>query len=402
MLARYYNWWAAAFFRTVNLFGLGFSSKSIPGVKLLSTCGANAFKFGRVSGDSLTYNPTSDLINSTWHNGKCLSTNRADFFNSLEFSGSPITFGRTVFPVSDTVMEHKGFSTNETRFFNSGISGVVKTFAGTVFHSLCMGVKLNAAKFTGFYNGYQSFTRFDKLVHILLGNTTTYNLSVKDDPVYFANGYLVHNCDICSPRDGVVYPIDDHPYAPSHPRCRCTFVPKIALPEGYEKEYIEPTPKKEIGIEDWAKEFRFAEKENWAIYDENGKIIGRGSGDENSARVTGDVKNRTLIHNHPGQYADMSTGDFNFANKNDPAVMVITGQNGTITIRRPAKGWPTQAEAEAAWYKGQDEGHRVLESYRKKWKSGEWTLEEAEKRGKHHVAGSMYENLGIVEYIDES
>lgn len=194
-------------------------------------------------------------------------------------------------------------------------------------------------------------------------------------------------CDTCINNNGKVFPINTAPSLPAHPNCRCVWT-----------GYFETNK----SIEDWADEYRYAEKENWAIYDKDGNIVGTGSGDETSARVTGDVKDRTLIHNHPGQYADMSPGDFNFANKKDPAVMVITGENGTITIRRPDKGWPTQAEADAAWKKSQDEGWRVLESYRKKWKGGIWTLEEAEKRGKHYVACGMYENLGIVNFIDES
>jgi SPP1 gp7 family putative phage head morphogenesis protein len=32
-------------------------------------------------------------------------------------------------------------------------------------------------------------------------------------------------CGICRERNGKVYPIDDHPPAPAHPRCRCSFLP---------------------------------------------------------------------------------------------------------------------------------------------------------------------------------
>ncbi len=32
-------------------------------------------------------------------------------------------------------------------------------------------------------------------------------------------------CEVCSPRDGVVYQVDDAPDCPAHARCRCAIVP---------------------------------------------------------------------------------------------------------------------------------------------------------------------------------
>jgi hypothetical protein len=56
---------------------------------------------------------------------------------------------------------------------------------------------------------------------------TVYNLQVEDDPVYYANGILVHNCPICGPLDNETVPLTetfssevgalDSP--PAHPNC---------------------------------------------------------------------------------------------------------------------------------------------------------------------------------------
>jgi len=52
-----------------------------------------------------------------------------------------------------------------------------------------------------------------------------YNLQVDGDPVFFANGVLVHNCPICGPLNGTpeivwAQAFPDGP--PSHPNCRCS------------------------------------------------------------------------------------------------------------------------------------------------------------------------------------
>lgn len=57
-----------------------------------------------------------------------------------------------------------------------------------------------------------------------MSSITVYNLQVEGDPVFFADGVLVHNCDICGPLNGKTErhwaaQFPDGP--PAHPRCRC-------------------------------------------------------------------------------------------------------------------------------------------------------------------------------------
>lgn len=222
------------------------------------------------------------------------------------------------------------------------------------------------SRFVNLSDLFSRFSGFVKLDNIISIRILPYSGYVYDlqtlSTLYLGNSFLISNC-------------------------RCTWVPYF----GDEKT-----------IEEWANEYRNADVEHYAVYDENGNIVDQGVGNKQEVEIKGDVKNKTVIHNHPGQYADMSPGDFNFAYHNNPAKMIITGENGTITITKPANGWPSGEEAQKAMDKGFQESQRVIDSFKKKWKEGVWTYEEAEKRAKHHVAGKMYENLGIVDYVIES
>lgn len=53
-----------------------------------------------------------------------------------------------------------------------------------------------------------------------------YCLKVEDEPEFYANGVLVHNCEACSPMEGVVLKLEEaHGMIPRHPNCRCSFIP---------------------------------------------------------------------------------------------------------------------------------------------------------------------------------
>jgi hypothetical protein len=79
------------------------------------------------------------------------------------------------------------------------------------------------------------------LYHKLCGTAiTVYNLQVEDVPEYYANGILVHNCEICRPLHGQQRSLQSPGYAhpdtgalhlmPAHVRCRCWEVPVLSKP----------------------------------------------------------------------------------------------------------------------------------------------------------------------------
>ncbi len=67
-------------------------------------------------------------------------------------------------------------------------------------------------------------------IPLIRSREIVYNLQVENDPVYYANGILVHNCEICGPLDNETVPITDTfssevgelDSPPAHPGCRCT------------------------------------------------------------------------------------------------------------------------------------------------------------------------------------
>ncbi|MHB1418469.1 MAG: hypothetical protein ACYCX4_02615 [Bacillota bacterium] len=62
---------------------------------------------------------------------------------------------------------------------------------------------------------------------------TVYNIEVEDEHVYYANGFLVHNCTVCGPLHRKLFPIDRIPFGgpPGHPRCRCFISGSVATTE---------------------------------------------------------------------------------------------------------------------------------------------------------------------------
>lgn len=60
-----------------------------------------------------------------------------------------------------------------------------------------------------------------------------YNLHVEEAETFYADGILVHNCSVCEPRNGQIYPLAE-PFEPAHPRCRCfsrpVATPGLAIP----------------------------------------------------------------------------------------------------------------------------------------------------------------------------
>jgi hypothetical protein len=87
--------------------------------------------------------------------------------------------------------------------------------------------ELLAASVTGI--GNHGLSLLSTLYQITQAQSTiVYNLSVQDEACYYANGLLVHNCEICGPMDGTVISIDGQfdisggiDVPPAHVSCRC-------------------------------------------------------------------------------------------------------------------------------------------------------------------------------------
>jgi len=57
---------------------------------------------------------------------------------------------------------------------------------------------------------------------------TVYDITVEGAPEFFANGVLVHNCELCAPLDRKVFTIEQaRGMIPRHPNCRCSFIPVV-------------------------------------------------------------------------------------------------------------------------------------------------------------------------------
>ena len=162
---------------------------------------------------------------------------------------------RSAFPTTNTVsvrnrsLHGKGFSAVRANLFNQK-SSIVSLFA-------LLGAKLSSGAgrrvvnlpsagkavdvFPGplafFYrklkslvcrwHGIRSLTNITVLYHRLFAlPVTVYDIQVEEVPEFYANGFLVHNCPICAPRDGMVFGINDlSNYPPSHVNCRCWIEP---------------------------------------------------------------------------------------------------------------------------------------------------------------------------------
>jgi len=72
---------------------------------------------------------------------------------------------------------------------------------------------------------------FDELYHFKSSNASfVYDIQVEDEPEFYANGILVHNCRICAPLHGRRMPVNNIPadlMIPQHTNCRCSYLPDL-------------------------------------------------------------------------------------------------------------------------------------------------------------------------------
>jgi hypothetical protein len=197
-------------------------------------------------------------------------------------------------------------------------------------------------------------------------------------------------CDVCRGLDGQKFPIDNHPIAPRHPRCRCSYIPSIALPKG---DWWEG----DAHLDRWSDEFKGADIEHYGIYDEFGNMTGKGSGNPGAVKIIGDTKNKVIIHNHPGtEGADLSNADLKYAFSHDVKEMIaITPAGERVSIRRPAAGWPNADVVDGAWKEALEDNKNYYISIRAEIKSGKISELEGISRLQDVIQPSLYKHLGI-------
>jgi len=138
-----------------------------------------------------------------------------------------------------------GISTNHaTVFFRPAWARIQKFFTGmTGFPNPCFLAKMIATTRAIASTAYYAVKNFmtimadtlmlrshsiRDIIRYPVQQVNVYNLKVASDPVYFANGLLVHNCNICEGLDGTYFEPGDPALAelkpPIHPNCRCILV----------------------------------------------------------------------------------------------------------------------------------------------------------------------------------
>lgn len=96
-----------------------------------------------------------------------------------------------------------------------------------------------------------------------------YDIQVENEPEFFVNGVLVHNCPLCSRQDGRIFVINSLvgiallglPPDGTHMGCRCTVIP-LMLPVDDANAPPEDT------FDDWLDEYGFADELDFFMQDE--------------------------------------------------------------------------------------------------------------------------------------
>lgn len=179
-----------------------------------------------------------------------LSTNRANLDNHSWLITGDITLVRAKLPTFISGVEHP--TAESTGNFCANLSSIVRTGNGTersnsVLNSLCASKLFATLSAIIDKHGHH-------LADILAPNdqgckTKVYNLEVSTNHVYFANGFLVHNCHICGGLDGKQIAMDEdfdfttklatpanptiRRVPPAHPSCRCTVMYEEISPPIY-------------------------------------------------------------------------------------------------------------------------------------------------------------------------
>lgn len=95
----------------------------------------------------------------------------------------------------------------------------------------------------------------------IAASESLYNLEVEDDHTYFANGLLVHNCDLYANQNAHglgpgVYPVDAVPRHP-HPACLCACVAV------FDRKHFQRPPEERGGVPDELRDAKSPKGLDW-------------------------------------------------------------------------------------------------------------------------------------------
>lgn len=192
-------------------------------------------------------------------------------------------------------------------------------------------------------------------------------------------------CPVCNEKNGSVYELKDAPDLPYHPNCRCCWTPYFSEGDKW--------------LDNWADEYQGKTKEHYGIYDDDGNLVGSGVGDENSAVIKENTKDKKVVHNHPDtKKADFSNQDLKYACEHDVKEMVVVTPTGSrISISRPAKGWPDPDSVDLAWNNVRNQYKNEIIQVRKDLAYGKITIDEGMDKMQNLLQPALYKKLGLTE-----
>ena len=242
---------AAAFFRTIARLPARFAGLKLFAAPLTDVRGQER---------NATF-PTAmgEPIRNSGPNLKGLSAGRADLRDYVGGPDSIVALAATIAaPLCNLPLVLVGqlaarWAGNHLPLFGEG---VVTGIRAEGMHALGWTVTLKgfAALVTDKLKGHTArlLTELGLLYHRLLGTSSTvYNLQVEGPPEFYANGILVHNCEICGPLEGAPESVWSGQFPsgpPAHPRCRCESGISFLTPEQMAAEFAERQAEREAWL----------------------------------------------------------------------------------------------------------------------------------------------------------
>lgn len=234
--------WASAFFGTI--------------LSVLSSVNVEEFTASLTS-DVFSSIPTFAATNGAFvclrtGNRKGLAAFRTNLFNRFGFPVIIVAFSRAITSASlvGRWRHHSLFATSRAFHLNLFVLvfSIALTRTKSMFRLFCSwSVKDLPTLVTRSLHWYacQLITKVNTLYHVLTGiPIVVYDIEVEEEHEFFANGVLVHNCNICRGLHGTIWALGDPnikiPPFDSHFGCRCSPMPVI-IP-GSKRDDEEPPP----------------------------------------------------------------------------------------------------------------------------------------------------------------
>ena len=167
-------------------------------------------------------------VGNAGSNGERLATDGAELGNHIRGTVNAVTGtaakAATVSNGAESAVDF--FSTDRARHHPTRPAGLTVAFGRAVDLIGLLWSERLAAMWAGLRaHSVRSLTKLQVLYHQMCATSSVpvYNLQVEDDPVFFADGVLVHNCPICGPLNGMPEQFwrNEFPEGPpAHPNCR--------------------------------------------------------------------------------------------------------------------------------------------------------------------------------------